>query len=191
MTSVASAIAAESVSAGSPPVVQTNPHETAMIMKKIADFSLDHVTLKYAKDFDVPIETAKEHEKELKRYFQLAAINPQNDYGMTGPVDDIWHTFILHTKDYAAFCQDCVGRFLHHYPDRYYEGDVKGDNVETNDTLEWYGMFLRDYSIVFGETPPKHIWPNLEEFTLTTGPTCRVCGTDPSDDPGGPDISYP
>lgn len=170
--------------------IESNTHlEAANIMKNITDFSMDHVTEKYAKDFDVPMDLAKEHERELKRYFQLAAINPQNDYGMTGPVDDIWHTFILHTKDYANFCQACVGRFLHHYPDRFYEGDVKGQNVETNDTLEWYGVFLRDYSIVFGETPPEHIWPDIKGYTLASGPTCRVCGTDPSDDPGGPDIS--
>lgn len=31
-------------------------------------------------------------------------------------VDDLWHEFILFTRDYANFCQLAFGRFLHHTP---------------------------------------------------------------------------
>jgi hypothetical protein len=31
-------------------------------------------------------------------------------------VDDLWHEFILHTKNYDAFCSRAFGRFLHHTP---------------------------------------------------------------------------
>jgi hypothetical protein len=31
-------------------------------------------------------------------------------------VDPGWHEFILHTVDYAAFCDQVAGRFLHHVP---------------------------------------------------------------------------
>lgn len=31
-------------------------------------------------------------------------------------VDPGWHEFILHTVDYAAFCERVAGRFLHHVP---------------------------------------------------------------------------
>lgn len=31
-------------------------------------------------------------------------------------VDIGWHTFLLHTKDYAVFCDRIAGRFLHHIP---------------------------------------------------------------------------
>ena len=31
-------------------------------------------------------------------------------------VDLGWHTFILHTKDYAQFCHRVAGRFIHHVP---------------------------------------------------------------------------
>ena len=31
-------------------------------------------------------------------------------------VDDFWHTFLLHTKAYAEFCEQRFGRFLHHQP---------------------------------------------------------------------------
>jgi hypothetical protein len=31
-------------------------------------------------------------------------------------VDKGWHAFILHTNDYAEFCQRVGGRFIHHRP---------------------------------------------------------------------------
>jgi hypothetical protein len=33
------------------------------------------------------------------------------------PIDQMWHIFLLYTKDYAEFCQDHFGEFLHHLPD--------------------------------------------------------------------------
>lgn len=31
-------------------------------------------------------------------------------------VDDLWHEFILFTRDYDAFCQQAFGQFFHHTP---------------------------------------------------------------------------
>ena len=31
-------------------------------------------------------------------------------------VDELWHEFILYTRDYHAFCSKAFGRFLHHTP---------------------------------------------------------------------------
>lgn len=31
-------------------------------------------------------------------------------------IDLGWHNFILHTRDYADFCQQCFGHFIHHEP---------------------------------------------------------------------------
>lgn len=31
-------------------------------------------------------------------------------------VDDLWHEFILYTRQYQAFCQQAFGRFMHHTP---------------------------------------------------------------------------
>src|SRR3990167_4156190 len=31
-------------------------------------------------------------------------------------MDEYWHTFVLHTRDYKKFCQDQFGFFIHHSP---------------------------------------------------------------------------
>ncbi|MDQ3786428.1 MAG: hypothetical protein M3422_04195 [Actinomycetota bacterium] len=43
-------------------------------------------------------------------------------------VDLGWHAFLLHTREYAAFCHSLAGRFLHHVPT---EGASSADAHET------------------------------------------------------------
>lgn len=52
---------------------------------------------------------------EMKKFMYLCATN---DGAMAPPedIDEIWHNFILFTSDYADYCQDTVGMFLHHQP---------------------------------------------------------------------------
>ncbi|MFF5171539.1 glycine-rich domain-containing protein [Micromonospora sp. NPDC000089] len=37
--------------------------------------------------------------------------------GPTELVDLGWHAFLLHTREYADFCQRVAGRFIHHEPE--------------------------------------------------------------------------
>ncbi len=52
---------------------------------------------------------------EMKKFLYLCATN---DGAMAPPeeIDEIWHNFILFTGDYAEFCRDMAGFFLHHQP---------------------------------------------------------------------------
>lgn len=52
---------------------------------------------------------------EMKKFLYLCATN---DCSIAPPedIDEIWHNFILFTGDYADFCKDKVGMFLHHQP---------------------------------------------------------------------------
>lgn len=52
------------------------------------------------------------------RQFFLAHLKSGRKYvSMPSQVaDDLWHEFILYTKNYHHFCQHAFGRFLHHTP---------------------------------------------------------------------------
>lgn len=41
---------------------------------------------------------------------------PDGHLSPSQTVDVGWHAFILHTADYAEFCQRVAGRFIHHRP---------------------------------------------------------------------------
>jgi hypothetical protein len=52
------------------------------------------------------------------RQFFLAYLNSgRREVAMPSQVaDDLWHEFILYTRDYGRFCNAAFGRFLHHTP---------------------------------------------------------------------------
>jgi len=110
-------------------------------------YDLDDVVTRFALEHDAPIEVVKELERELKRFLTLCSLNPQKDYGMAGPVDELWHAFIVDTKRYRDFCAQVAGRFVHHVP-----GSTEG-------ALAGYVQFLDDYERFFGESAPVHAWP--------------------------------
>jgi hypothetical protein len=55
---------------------------------------------------------------EFKRYIALAALGYRGLAVPSQEVDDLWHSFLLFTREYAAFCRKTVGRFVHHSPSR-------------------------------------------------------------------------
>jgi hypothetical protein len=57
-------------------------------------------------------------EAATRQWFRLASRHPKANLSMPSVVvDDLWHEFVLHTREYAAFCETALGRFLHHVPE--------------------------------------------------------------------------
>lgn len=53
----------------------------------------------------------------LRQYFLICARAQGRFVAMPSQVvDDLWHTFILFTRQYERFCKQAYGRFLHHTP---------------------------------------------------------------------------
>ena len=73
------------------------------------------------------------------RQFFLAYLMSGNKYvAMPSQVaDDLWHEFILYTKEYKAFCNKAFGAFLHHSP----AAVLKPEQKRSNEGLRrvwWY-----------------------------------------------------
>jgi hypothetical protein len=53
----------------------------------------------------------------LRQYFLTHLKSGRRHVSMPSQVvDDLWHEFILYTKNYDAFCRKAFGRFFHHTP---------------------------------------------------------------------------
>jgi hypothetical protein len=143
---------------------------SAETIEKVFAYNMDTVVSRYAKNQKISLEDARQHEKELKRYFTLVIDNPGVVYGMCGPVDELWHTFLSFTLLYHEFCTTTAGRFLHHFPN-----DNAGDRP-TKDVGN-YKRFVRDYKARFEDDPPKHIWPSAMKTNsgVAVCSTCRCC----------------
>jgi hypothetical protein len=67
----------------------------------------------------MPITEAEDVFREMKRWLWLNAFYPNDSLGITEPlqiVDEMWHTFMLFSRDYAEFCDRYFGTFQHHSP---------------------------------------------------------------------------
>jgi len=69
---------------------------------------------KIAADMDVSRERAKGLVEETKRFLVLGRLAGAQ-LAPSPEIDDVWHTWILYTKDYHAFCAK-AGGYIHHKP---------------------------------------------------------------------------
>lgn len=67
----------------------------------------------------------------LRQFFHAYLRSGKKQVSMPSQVvDDMWHDFILYTRNYAQFCRRAFGGFLHHTP-----AAVMGKSTNSNDGL--------------------------------------------------------
>jgi hypothetical protein len=102
--------------------------------------------------------------------FLLAcALNPGAGLAPSAEVDKGWHAFILHTADYAEFCQRVAGRFIHHLPTE--PGDKDDGGAPLHATL----TAMR----AFGPPIDIALWPAATDCTSD----CHQCHAGCHDSP--------
>ena len=73
----------------------------------------------------------------LRQFFLAYLMSGKRHVSMPSQVaDDLWHEFILYTRDYDAFCRRAFGGFLHHTP-----AVVLSEHRKSNEGLRrvwWY-----------------------------------------------------
>jgi hypothetical protein len=140
----------------------------ANVVQEAMNFPMGPVLARYKKDFNVSDETAKNHEVELKRYLVLCSLYPEAQFNMfSEQVDNLWHTFIMFTKDYNAFCKRIANKFLHHSP--HDESEVASQEYLENN----YHMFSEQYINLFKEEPSS-VWGKEKDKCKNTE-TCWGC----------------
>ena len=127
-------------------------------------FPMTQVLQRYRGEQEVDQATVDLHEQELKRYLFLCANYPEERWPMLRTIDELWHTFLLFTKDYQQFCTSLGRQFIHHEPFI--------DGADLGSVLQDYRRFLELYRSHFGE-PPAAIWPDH----LHQDGDCSSCGS--------------
>lgn len=116
-------------------------------LHSVMEYHNKHVIDRFISMHDIPLSEAKLIFEDTKRYLWLnATIGRERAKGENVPdvyiaksmviIDEMWHAFILNTRDYIDFCNEYFGGFIHHPPDspKYLEnlknlGEEKTDEI--------------------------------------------------------------
>jgi hypothetical protein len=114
------------------------------------------VVRRYAQEHQATPEEAAELFRETLKWLYLCArgasdvqeglalaVHPEIE-----KIDWMWHTFLLFTRDYAAFCERHFGFFIHHTLNDGDEEDTPPDEATVRAALEQQYAFVYD---VLGE----------------------------------------
>lgn len=137
------------------------------IVSKVLEYPVPGTIIeKYIDKYGVTEQVARDHERELKRYLAMCLADPEAAYGMFGPVDEFWHTWILFTREWCEFSQAVAGRYIHHRP------TTREEKQSASGKPNGYHRFLADYPGYFGEEPRAEVWP----FPQVIPGGCASCG---------------
>jgi uncharacterized membrane protein YgcG len=78
-------------------------------------YSNEAVIKRIEADAGVSRDTARTWFNEMILFLDMAA-DSKKFISPPKAVDAAWHAFILHTRDYEAYCRDRFGRVIHHEP---------------------------------------------------------------------------
>jgi hypothetical protein len=120
------------------------------------------VVSRYARDLGATRAEAETCFATLKQFLAACAVR---DGGRvpSKTIDAMWHTFLLFTADYREFCENRLGKFLHHNPSE--EHESKHGTTPIRETAEsMFGMV------------DERLWPRTAASgDCDCSPTCDCC----------------
>lgn len=101
-------------------VVATEVAAVTERAERIRDWNLDAVMIYTgAKHLDWGLFRLRRAELGYRQFVFLRGLYAGQDDIRLVPhvdVDEVWHSHLLHTRDYAAMCEHVLGHFMHHTP---------------------------------------------------------------------------
>jgi hypothetical protein len=111
------------------------PLGTRELESLISSALFDRLVARIVRDAGVDRELAGRIIRQALAFLVACARNPGTPLAPSRRVDAGWHAFILHTREYADFCERVAGHFIHHAPDDETEGDRAGAAARTGETV--------------------------------------------------------
>lgn len=94
------------------------------------------VVHKFADHFGVADAEAELIFAEAKKWLWLNSLEDRPPLAVTSEIqvlDEMWHTFVLFTRDYSEYCQSRFGRYMHHKPTSRREKEAEAAEPEAFD----------------------------------------------------------
>lgn len=143
----------------------------ALVPEALFDRLVTHIV----KTEDLPPEFAARIMDQALAFLRACADNPGSSLSPSPLVDIGWHCFILHTTDYAEFCDRFAGRFIHHIPtdERTARDDLLAEMARTMKAISTAGL----------DVDPE-LWSALALNCNNGDDGCRASGKDGNENTG-------
>lgn len=86
----------------------------------------------------ISLQTAEKAFSELLIFLSACVNFKDASFRPSKTLDVVWHEFIIHTRDYIAFCESLGVNYIHHIPDSVPAQKMKGRDVR--EFLSEYGV---------------------------------------------------
>ncbi|HEX7667501.1 MAG TPA: hypothetical protein VF407_23375 [Polyangiaceae bacterium] len=89
------------------------------LLDDVLRYENEEVVHRFAADHGISYADASEIFLETKRWLWLSATHRSLAlplFSEARAIDEMWHTFLLFSRDYATFCDESFGFFVHHAP---------------------------------------------------------------------------
>lgn len=87
------------------------------MIRRVEEYDISFVLDKLVTDKSINVKDTSKLEIEFKKFIILAGLKVYPIAMISPLVDEVWHQFILFTKQYKDFCINTVGYFINHVPD--------------------------------------------------------------------------
>lgn len=130
------------------PATLVDPEVTGRLVRRI---TADHPEISEA--------AARRSVGQAAAFIAASGRAPGQSLAPSQLVDYAWHAFILHTVDYARFCERVVGAFVHHVP------TDEDEDEETPDVAAATRERTLAAIAAAGYTIDEELWPDLAKCT--------------------------
>ena len=134
------------------PVSTTDP--AALVDPKVTDRLARRITTDHP---EISEATARRIVGQAAAFIAASGRFPGQSLSPSQLVDYGWHAFILHTVDYARFCERTVGGFVHHIP--------TDDGGETPGAARTTRERTLDAITATGYAIDEELWPDMADCT--------------------------
>lgn len=100
-------------------MVQENIQAKEIKLDDVKEYHHEETVLRFKSNYDVTYEESLEIFQEMKKFLSLMAKYPKDHVFAVEAIyvlDEMWHTFLMFTKDYEEFCYRHFGFMIHHEP---------------------------------------------------------------------------
>jgi organic radical activating enzyme len=125
---------------------ESSATKTLPPLEEVLAYKDDTIIYKFLESYDISFEAAEDLFNETKKWLWLCAKRKKEMAELPDSadkfnlfvddsmlmLDEMWHTFVLFTKKYAAFCRKYFGMFLHHLPTSKEEKEEIAERLKTN-----------------------------------------------------------